>query len=257
MIKRKIRTIGLPHMRIAIIGEYTANFPPHAATIAAIAHSATLLKVHVEPRWLSTADIDERVVNSFDGIWLAPGSPYKDMAKMLWLIQQARESMMPCFGTCGGFQHMVIEFARNVLGLQDAHHAEYDPYASKLIISRLACSLVGKQMAISLAAGSRVAAFYGAATSTEEYYCNFAVNPKYIHLLADSGFRIVGSDTEGEAHVMEIPSHPFFVGSLFVPQARSTKDTPHPLVSAFIQSVHQSAIAEQSDARERRSRADL
>lgn len=243
-------------MRIAIVGEYTANFPPHAATVAAITHSASLLQLPVESLWLSTGDIDERVMNAFNGIWIAPGSPYKDMAKTVWLIQQARERMIPCFGTCGGFQHMVIEFARNVLGIHDAQHAEYDPYASKLIVSRLACSLAGKQMSISFAAGSRVATFYGTAASSEEYYCNFAVNPEYIHLLADSEFRIVGSDTEGDARVMEISSHPFFVGTLFVPQARSTKETPHPLVTAFIQSVHQAAIAEQSDARERRSRAD-
>ncbi|MBM4075372.1 MAG: CTP synthase, partial [Planctomycetes bacterium] len=185
-------------MRIAIVGEFTPGFTPHAATMAAIAHSAARLQLPVESQWLSTVDINDRAVSGFDGFWIAPGSPYKDMAKTVWLIQQARERSIPCFGTCGGFQHMVIEFARNVLGIHDAQHAEYDPYASKLMISRLACSLVGREMTISLTPASRVAAFYGTVTTTEEYYCNFAVNPEYAHLLADSEFRIVGADSEGE-----------------------------------------------------------
>ncbi len=232
-------------MRIAIVGEYNPTFPPHTATDAAIAHAASHLQLDVDTYWLTTTDIGEPAVHGYDAFWIAPGSPYKDMAKTIWLIQQARERGTPCLGTCGGFQHMVIEFARNVLGVHDAQHAEYDPYASRLIISRLACSLVGKEMTISFTAGSCVAEHYGTTTALEKYYCNFGVHPEFTSVLADSEFRIVGFDAEGEARVMEISSHPFFVGTLFVPQARSTPRSPHPLVLAFLKAAYQSAMTKQ------------
>ena len=104
-------------------------------------------------------------------------------------------------------------------------------------------SLVGRQMTIAFVAGSRVAGFYGTATADEEYYCNFGVNPEFLPLFAGSEFRIAGSDQEGEARVMEISSHPFFVGTLFVPQTRSTANVPHSLVSAFVRAAHQTAVA--------------
>src|SRR5206468_6007076 len=83
-------------------------------------------------------------------------------------IRAARERGVPCFGTCGGFQHMVLEYARTVLGFRDAQHAEYDPYASRLFVTALACSLAGRQMPLTLAAGLRVAAIYGALARSEE-----------------------------------------------------------------------------------------
>lgn len=140
---------------------------------------------------------------------------------------------------------MVIEFARNVLGISDAQHAEYDPYASRLIITRLPCSLVGKEIPISLVAGSRVADFYGTATVSEHYYCNSSINPEYSQLFIDREFRIVGVDSEAEARVMEISTHPFFVGTLFVPQERSTAASPHPLVTGFIAAARQRSMPEQ------------
>ena len=80
------------------------------------------------------------------------------MERTLAAIRYAREQGVPCFGTCGGFQHMLIEYARNVLGFQDAQHAEYDPYASNLFITQLACSLAGRTMQLRFTPGSRVAA---------------------------------------------------------------------------------------------------
>lgn len=227
-----------------MIGDLSSTAPLGVATEAAVIHSAARLPAKVETRWCSTADLGEATIANCHGIWIAPGSPYRDMAKVIWVIQQARERKIPCLGTCGGFQHMVIEYARNALGVMDAQHAEYDPYASRLIISRLACSLVGRQMTIGFVAGSRVAGFYGTATAGEEYYCNFGVNPEYLPMFAGSEFRIAGSDQEGEARVMEISAHPFFVGTLFVPQTRSTAEVPHPIVSAFVQAAHQAAVAE-------------
>ena len=226
---------------IALLGEFTPTFKPHAATNAAINHSCNRLGLQITYTWVSTQDISPALFTDFAGIWIAPGSPYKNMEKTLWAIQHAREHNIPCFGTCGGFQHIILEYARNVLGFKDAQHAEYDPYASDLFISALACSLAGRAMKLAFTEGSRVASIYNSLSAIEEYYCNFGVNPDKVDLLQSGQLRITGSDDEGELRVVELPHHPFFLATLFVPQARSTVEQPHPLVDAFLQSVVNSA----------------
>jgi CTP synthase (UTP-ammonia lyase) len=221
---------------IALVGDYNAESPLHRATTLAIEHSARRLSVDVQAVWLSTGRLRQESdrVGSAGGIWIAPGSPYKDMSAVLDTIRFARESGVPLLGTCGGFQHVIIEFARNVLGIVDAQHAEYDPYASRLFITRLACSLVGRSLPIQLVAGSRTANAYQSTSVTESYYCNFGLNPQYVPDLAGSGLRMVGSDDVGEVRVVELENHPFFVGTLFVPQTSSAPEQPHPLITAFV-----------------------
>lgn len=222
---------------IALLGEYSPSFPPHSSTNAAIEHARASLGLDIRYDWISTADISPALFKRYAGIWIAPGSPYKNMDKTLAAICHAREQDIPCLGTCGGFQHMIIEYARNVLGFKDAQHAEYDPYASNLFISQLACSLAGRTMQLNFEANSRVAAIYGAMTASEQYYCNFGVNPAVIDVLRQGPLQITGSDSEGEIRVIEWPNNRFFVGTLFVPQARSSPDRPHPLVCAFLKSA--------------------
>jgi len=218
---------------IAILGEYSPEFPPHPATNSALEHSFAALGVEVQVNWISTDLVAQDLFESHDAMWVAPGSPYKNMEKTLWAIRHARENRFPCFGTCGGFQHMILEYARSVLAFEDAQHAEYNPYASQLFISELECSLAGRKMELRLEADSFVAKLYGRETVEEEYYCNFGVNPIHVPKFRDGTLRIVGYDNEGENRVVELPHHPFFVATLFVPQLRSTPDAPHPLVTAF------------------------
>lgn len=223
--------------RLLILGEFNPEFRPHTATNEAIHHSRDHLGLDVAPEWMSTADVDPGVLSDVDGLWIAPGSPYRSMERTLAAIRHARENGIPCFGTCGGCQHMIIEYARNVLGIEDAQHAEYDPYASRLFISELTCSLAGRSMELQFASGSKVARIYGRRSATEEYYCNFGVNPDVVPTLRKGKFRIVGSDAEGEVRVLELPRHPFFVATLFVPQTSSRPEQPHPLVNAFVQAA--------------------
>jgi CTP synthase (UTP-ammonia lyase) len=173
----------------------------------------------------------------YSGILVAPGSPYKDMGRTLWAIRYAREKQIPCLGTCGGFQHIIIEYARNVLGFEDAQHAENDPYASELFISKLACSLAGREMTLQFTPSSRVEGIYGTTSAREHYYCNFGVNPDRVALIRDGPLAISGSDQEGEVRIVELPEHTFFIGTLFVPQARSKEGQAHPLITAFIRAV--------------------
>lgn len=171
----------------------------------------------------------------FRGIWIGPGSPYASMDGALSAIRLARENRIPLLGTCGGFQHIIIEYARNVVGIDDAEHEESAPAASRLVISRLACSLVGRTMNIKLAPDSTLARIYRRTEVQEQYLCNFGVNPEYVDRLRSGPLRVVGSDDEGVIRTVELPGHPFFIGTLFLPQHGSTPSNPHPLISAFIQ----------------------
>lgn len=222
---------------ISIVGEFNPDFAPHVATNAAIEHSAAAFGMPAEYRWVSTADIDDAALQTSTGLWIAPGSPYRDMARTLDAIRFARENGVPCLGTCGGFQHMIIEYARNVLGFHDAQHAEYDPYASNLFVTKLDCSLAGRDLELQFVPDSFVARCYGSTSATESYYCNFGVHPEHVGALRSGPLRIVGADNEGEIRVVELPNHPFFVGTLYVPQTRSTPGAPHPLVTAFVRAA--------------------
>lgn len=227
--------------KIGILGEYTPTFEPHVSTNSAIIHSQLQLGAEVKSNWISTEKINASLFETYDGIWVAPGSPYKSMEKLLWAIRQARENEIPCLGTCGGFQYIVLEYARNVLGFQEAQSQENDPYASHLFISQLDCSLAGREMNLTFAEGSQIASIYGSLKAVERYYCNFGVNPEYVPLLKSQMLQVTGSDNEGEVRVVELPDHPFFIGTLFVPQALSTVETPHPIITAFLKAVLETA----------------
>jgi CTP synthase (UTP-ammonia lyase) len=223
---------------LVILGEYNPDSETHRATNTAIRHSLVGLKAELAASWISTATIKEADILRAHGLWVAPGSPYRDMSRVLQAIRLARENLVPCLGTCGGFQHMVLEFARNVLGFADAKHAEYDPHASRLFISPLSCPVAGMELRIRLQPHTTVHTLYGRDEVVERYYCTFGVNPEYADTLAGNRDLVVsGRDSKGEIRIIEMLDHPFFVGTLFVPQTQSKALTPHPLVSGFLQAV--------------------
>jgi CTP synthase (UTP-ammonia lyase) len=210
-----------------------------------LGHAADDLGITVDGQWVSTervAATPEAHLASILGecVIVAPGSPYRDMHGALRAIRYARENGLPLLGTCGGFQHVVLEFARSVLGIHDAMHAEYDPYASTLFITELSCSPAGKEMAVHLREGSLAASSYDAPLASERYYCNFGLNPACAAQLEAGGLHIVGRDENAEPRVLELPGHPFFIATLFVPQARSLPSAPHPLVVALLRAARDS-----------------
>jgi CTP synthase (UTP-ammonia lyase) len=239
-------------MVIAIVGDFNPANPSHLATNDAIGHSSAALGLAVEPRWIATeelagSDPSEQLADC-GGLWISPGSPYKSMDGALAAIRFAREQRIPLLGTCGGFQHIILEYARNVLGFSDAEHEESAPQATRQVISRLSCSLVGRTASISLKPDSLVARTYGRTRIQEEYRCNFGLNPEYADALRSTALRIVGSDDEGAVRVVELAEHPFFVGTLFVPQHTSSPSAPHPLVSGFVKASRRSKRTEPLDA---------
>ena len=218
-------------LRIGVIGDFSPTNPTHAFTNDGLRHAAAALRLEAETVWLTT---DQRADHAaFDGLFCSPGSPYRNFDGALAGIRYAREQGVPFIGTCGGSQHMMIEYARNVMGIADAAHAETDPYASCLFVTPLSCSLVGQTMEVRVKPGTKAAAAIGVDRSTEAYYCNFGLNPAYQDALDHAGLAISGTDPQGEARILELAAHPFFMGTLFVPQARSRPGAPHPLLLAF------------------------
>lgn len=227
-------------LRIGIIGDYRPGFRPHQATDAALRHAAEALRLTIAVEWLPTPALTrdaELQLGTFDALWCAPGSPYQSMDGALHGIRFAREQGVPFIGTCGGFQHVVLEYARNVLGFTDAAHAESDPDASVLFVTPLNCSLVGQTLSIQLDPASRVFVIYQRVAIEEQYYCRFGLNPRYQATLHEGGLRVVGIDHQQEARIVELPDHPFFFATLFVPQVNSTPEQPHPLLLAYLQTA--------------------
>ena len=226
---------------IAIIGDYSTDNPTHRGTSEAIQHAAATLKATVQTSWIGTDELAryniQQRLSQFRALLIAPGSPYLNMDSALAAIRFARENNIPLLGTCGGFQLIVLEYARNVLGFTDAEHAESNPYASRLFISRLICSLAGRTITITFQPDSLVARAYGTTTAKERYYCNFGVNPDSIDVLRRSPLRIAASDDEGQVRAVELVDHPFFVGTLFIPQMSSTLERPHSLMIAFVRAA--------------------
>jgi len=221
--------------KIGIIGDFNPANRTHAFTNESIQHAAQAIGRAIETVWLPTDQAAD--YQKLQGLFASPGSPYRSMNGALSGIRYARENQLPFIGTCGGFQHLLIEYARNVMGITDASHAESDPYASCLFITPLSCSLVGQKMEVTIKPGSRSACAYQAIRATEAYYCNFGLNPVYRESLEPAGIEITGRDENGDVRIVELATHPFFIGTLFVPQAGSTPQHPHPLILKFCQAV--------------------
>ena len=223
--------------RLAIVGDYDPAMFTHGAIDDSLAHVRQLREHALEWNWISTTSLAKRAVEQLaavDAIWLAPGSPYESFDGALAAVRIARERSLPFLGVCGGFQHAVIEFARNVAGLHDADHAESRPNTPTPVIAPLACSLVGKSGPVFLDPTCRTASIYGRWRIVERYHCSYGMSPQYRGAIERAGLRVVGEDDHGDVRVVELPGHPFFVATLFQPQLESSAGSPAPLVRALV-----------------------
>jgi len=225
-------------IHIGLIGDFNPDVTAHRAIPRALALAAEAEECQAETVWLATDQIragDREQFAQFDGLWCVPASPYANMEGALCAIRFAREQGLPFLGTCGGFQHALIEFARNVAGLSGADHAESNPEAELKLVAPLACSLVEQTSEIHLEAGSFTRAICGCATLTETYHCRYGLNPAFRQAVERDGLRFVGQDAAGEVRVLEMQGHPFFVATLFQPERSALHEKTHPLIRALAQ----------------------
>jgi ribosomal protein S18 acetylase RimI-like enzyme len=226
-------------LKIGVIGDFDGR-PSHIATNEAIRHCARHLGLQQKTQWIATDSLEDiSSLNEFDALWCAPGSPYKSAQGAMNAIQFARENNYPFIGTCGGFQHVVIEFARDVLEIEEIGQAEFDPYAPNPYISALNCSLAGETRTIYFTKGTRVAREYNIESSDERYNCNFELNDQFKDQMLDYGFAVAGTDENGKIRILELPRNQFFVATLFQPQLSSTSEHPHKLILAYIKSAEE------------------
>lgn len=233
---RGIRVSSL--IKIGIVGDFESERLSHKATNEAFNHCADYLGINIDIQWLATESLEtnaDKIISKFDGLCCAPGV-YTSMTGALNAIRFARENDYPFIGTCGGFQHTVIEYARNKLKLNDVQHEEYSPDALNLIITALSCSLVGETRKVFIKKDSRIYKVYNETEVEERFSCNFGINPDYRKLIDESGFKIVGTDEKGEARILELPQNKFFVATLFQPQLSSLPTNPHKLILAYLSS---------------------
>ena len=228
-----------PSLRIALVGDYNADVITHQAIPLAIDDAAAVLDLAVEYVWLATEDIKSADdLADYHALWLVPASPYRNMEGALTAVRYARENSLPFLGTCGGFQHAIVEYARNVMGWEDAAHAETDS-EGRMVIAPLTCSLVEKTDTIELRANTLIARAYGRDSIEEGYHCNYGISPDFAAELETQPLRVTGWDDNGDIRAVELVTHPFFVATLFQHERNALAGRPAPLVQAFLYAAAQ------------------
>jgi CTP synthase (UTP-ammonia lyase) len=230
--------------RIALVGDRSPSVRAHARVPAILDALRDRYGLPLDAYWIPTENAFG--LAGFDGIWLMPGSPYRSEAGAVDAARTAREGGIPLIGTCGGFQHILLEYARDVCGLTAARHGENTPAgaappAGELLIEPLACSLAGHQGTVRLTPGSLIERVTGAEKTVEGYHCSFGLNPAYLDTLTAHGIRFTGHDEDGAVRVAELPGHPFLLATLFQPELAARP--PHPVIRAFAAAVHEHAAA--------------
>ncbi|MBW4795510.1 CTP synthase C-terminal region-related (seleno)protein [Pseudomonas tolaasii] len=222
-------------LHLALIGDYNPAVTAHQAIPLALQKAAEELGLQVHLQWLDTDTLTSTTpLHAFDGFWCVPASPYRDTDGALRAIRFAREHKRPFLGTCGGFQHAVLEYARNVLGWKDAEHGELAPAATRAVITPLSCALVDTTDTVRLAAYTRIAEAYGALDLHEGYRCSYGINPEFASALLEADLIPSGHDSAGDLRAVELLDHPFFVATLFQPERAALKGITPPLAVALL-----------------------
>lgn len=236
--------------RVALVGDRSPHVMSHVRVPALLDALAERDGLVLDAYWIPTEDATAPgAVKGFDAVWVLPGSPYVSEEGALAAIRTAREDGIPFLGTCGGFQHALLEFARDVCGLGRLAHAENDPGADAddLLIAPLACSLVGHEGAVRVAPGSLAESVLGAERTTERYHCAYGPDGRHLEALREHGLRFTGEDEDGQVRIAELPGHPFFMATLFQPELAGDGTRPHPIVRALARAAADKATDDVTD----------
>jgi CTP synthase len=235
-------------VQIALVGKYVelpdAYKSINEAFIHAGAHNETEVQVtNIHSEYLTAENVNSKL-SGYDGILVAPGFGPRGIEGKIEAVKFARENRIPFFGICLGMQSCVIEFARNVANLKDAHSSEMSQDTSTPVIDLMEeqkkITDMGGTMRLGaydceLKKGSFAAKAYGKLKISERHRHRYEFNDKYKNDLEKNGMMITGTNPKsGLAEIVEIPEHPWFVGAQFHPELKSTVENPHPLFNAFI-----------------------
>lgn len=239
------------NVTIALVGKYVELQDAYKSILEAFIHAgaANNCKVKVVPihsEFITDDNVAEKL-SGMDGILVAPGFGERGLEGKIRAIRHARESNIPLFGICLGMQMAVVEFARNVLGLSDAMSTEVEANTPHPVIDLMAdqkaITIKGGTMRLGayqceLEDGSLAARIYGKPLISERHRHRYELNNEYVSLLNEKGMRTSGRNPEtGLVEIVEIPSHPFFIGVQFHPEYKSTPENPQPVFVAFVKAA--------------------
>ena len=249
--RQLVNAVLQPHdrVKIAVVGKYTEFVDSYKSVQEALIHGGIANDVGVDIRWLSSDDFASparaaELLATFHGLLVPGGFGVRGVDGMVEAIRHARLSGLPFFGICLGMQTAIIEFARNVCGLEDSHSSEFAPECDNAVISLMESQQhvtdMGGTMRLGayparLQRGSKTAEVYGVAEISERHRHRYEVSNRFRDLFAEHGLRFAGLSPDGQlVEIIEYPQHPWFLGCQFHPELKSRPTRAHPLFAGFI-----------------------
>ncbi|MCY3601363.1 MAG: CTP synthase [Gemmatimonadetes bacterium] len=246
----RIKNPANGRVRICVVGKYTDLVDSYKSIAEAFIHGGAVNDVEVDVEWRSAEDVEAGgtdFLEPFHGVLIPGGFGERGIDGMIDTIRFVREREVPYFGICLGLQCAIIEFARNVCGLETAHSTEFDPGTSHPVISLLdsqhQVTDMGGTMRLGaypclLQPGSRAHGVYGADEISERHRHRYEVNPAYRETLGARGLVFSGMSPDGGlVEMLELPEHPYFLGTQFHPELKSRPTKAHPLFAAFVEAA--------------------
>lgn len=238
-------------IQIGLIGKYVELKDSYKSIAEAFIHAGVMNDCKVKLEWIHSESITEENVReklkNLKGILVAPGFGNRGIEGKISAIKFARENNIPFLGICLGMQCAVIEFARNVLGLKDAHSREMNPATSSPVIDLLEAqkniSHMGGTMRLGaypckLEEGTKAFEIYAQKEISERHRHRYEFNNEYTKEFKEAGMVLSGVNPDaGLVEIVELPQHPFFVGVQFHPEYKSTVVNPHPLFVSFVKAA--------------------
>jgi CTP synthase len=238
-------------VRIGLVGKYIELKDSYKSIAEGFIHAGVANSCRVTLEWIHSESINEDnvevVLGGLSGILVAPGFGHRGIEGKITAIRYAREKGIPFFGICLGMQCAVIEFARNVLGMKGAHSTEMDaqtPYpVIDLLEAQKKVTHKGGTMRLGaypceLTEGTKAYEMYGKRTIYERHRHRYEFNNEYLADFERAGMTATGINPEGGlVEIVEIKSHPFFVGVQFHPEYKSTVENPHPVFVGFVKAA--------------------
>ena len=246
MVERIKNAAGV--VRIALVGKYTGLHDAYLSVLESLNHAGSSNGVHVDVKWLDSEGLEDRDIEAelgdADGIIVPGGFGNRGIEGMIAAAGHARTHDIPYLGLCLGMQIAVIEYARNVLGLEDANSGEFDEQCANKVIHFIPgqSEHIDKGGTLRLGAypcilgeGTKIAGCYGTTTISERHRHRYEFNNDYRDRFTEAGLTLSGISPDGRlVETVEISDKAFFIGVQFHPEFKSRPDRPHPLFREFI-----------------------
>ena len=239
------------HVDIALVGKYVELQDAYKSIQEPFVHAGAAIECEVMVHTIQSEHIDASNVaeklSGMDAVLVAPGFGERGLEGKIAAIRYVREHDIPFFGICLGMQMCVVEFARNVLGLQGAASTELDPATPypviDLMVDQKSTTIKGGTMRLGayscrLDKDSLAFRIYGSEIVSERHRHRYEFNGDYLERMEAAGMKASGRNPEtGLVEIVEIPSHPFFIGVQFHPELKSTPEVPQPIFVAFVKAA--------------------